>query len=984
MRIEDEAHEQLEISIDMKKIFVIAGIFLGIAFFGFLGYNYFLEPLLARKRTLDKIEKLEAASENIEIDILDRHLVSFLIRHINHEEPSNSNLLVFIHGYNGHPFATWGQTIEGLCQGPYEREDLAWLRQFDIMSLSYPTGLGHGRSIKGAASRFKQPFKSEAIGRGYQNIYIIAHSMGGLVVQRALLDEILGLDKHSQHNELPRLKAIIYIDTPHDGLTLRDENKTVKWFLAIESETSELKAGSAFRQKLHQDWTRAFAEYPEHARRYFQERAWIFESDETAQNLVVVKGQKYRHFPDAKEQTVSGTTHSGICKTSMEEFLNGKGYFHKFIVSLLGRHEFLTGFEKKPFGVSHSRDRKWIYIISQNDKDEEFSTIRRINAKTGKRDPTWESKVGASAHDFVEVESKDGLIGIVTDEGDVAEEGDSGLTLVDLETGKVIRRVQLGNSRPDDMDVHADRFVAVSDAETGHIWIYDAVEDIYSTYSEVTGDGTPYQIRGLQFIRNGTQLIACGDRGFGSPIARLFLYKLNDLSLEKLSEVRTGNTPAQVVFIEEKNFACVVSHKGDTILIHPLNTDEISHISDLIRLPASTRPADIATLEIGDEVLCLIACHDGTAKKMRWENGDPVIFSYEHGAGQSYGIGGDAEFNRVYVANDRDGIVTSIDLSSRQWVRQPPSTSLIIDTDPALGLVIDENPQDVDDSLAIVEAINSPKLNLIGITTVFGNSPPEKGAEIARKLVGLKKKAVEVVAGAAEKAPPEGKIPTNPAVDLMAKKLRTRKIIIAAIGPLTNVASLIQNYPDRCENIQQIVAVMGRSPGQEFYLGDRGPIRDFNFAMDPRAAEIVLTSGIPVVLVPFELTSTVTISQSDLDLIRDAETESSQYVFEGCKKWMTFWRENFPSDDGFHPWDSATIAYLTSQELFVPEVRGFRIRSVDGTAHGVGNAKTGKLSDSQRWLELSPDFPNGQIEYITHFRDGGGKEFVRQIVESVY
>jgi inosine-uridine nucleoside N-ribohydrolase len=154
--------------------------------------------------------------------------------------------------------------------------------------------------------------------------------------------------------------------------------------------------------------------------------------------------------------------------------------------------------------------------------------------------------------------------------------------------------------------------------------------------------------------------------------------------------------------------------------------------------------------------------------------------------------------------------------------------------------------------------------------------------------------------------------------------------------------------------------------------------------MDPRAAEIVLASGIPVVLVPFELTSTVTISQSDLDLIRDAETESSQYVFEGCKKWMTFWRENFPSDDGFHPWDSATIAYLTSRELFVPEVRGFRIRSVDGMAHGVGNAKTGKLSESQRWLELSPDFPNGQIEYITRFRNGGGKKFVRQIVESVY
>lgn len=654
----------------MKKILVIAGTCFGIAFFGFLGYSYFLEPLLERKRTLDRIEKLDVASENIEIDILDRHLVSFLVRHINHKGPSNSNLLVFIHGYNGHPFSTWGETIEGLCQGPYKRKDLAWLQQFDMMSLSYPTGLGHGRSIKGAVSRFKQPFKNEAIGRGYQNIYVIAHSMGGLVIQRAILDEILSLDKHSQTNELPRLKAIIYMDTPHDGLTLRDENATAKWLLALESETSELQAGSKFHQKLHEDWIRAFAEHPGHARRYFQERAWIFESDETAQNLVVVKGQKYRHFPDAKEQTVSGTTHSGICKTSMEEFLSGKGYFHKFIAPLLGRHEFLTGFAKRPFGVSHSRDRKWIYITSQNDKEEEYSTIRRINAKTGKRDPTWESKVGASAHDFVEVESKDGFLGIATDEGEVAEEGDSGLTFVDLETGKVIKRVRLGDSRPDDMDVHADHTVAISDAETGYIWIYDAVEDIYSTYREVTGDGTPYQIRGLQFIRNGTQLIACGDRGFGSPIARLFLYKLNGLSLEKISEVRTGNTPAQVVFIEQGNFACVVSHKGDAIVIHPVQPRDILHISDNVRLPASTRPSDIATLETDDEVLCLIACHDGTAKKMLWENGAPVIFSYEHAARQSYGIGGDAEFNRVYVANDRDGIVTSIDLSSRQWVRQ--------------------------------------------------------------------------------------------------------------------------------------------------------------------------------------------------------------------------------------------------------------------------------------------------------------------------
>ena len=72
-----------------------------------------------------------------------------------------------------------------------------------------------------------------------------------------------------------------------------------------------------------------------------------------------------------------------------------------------------------------------------------------------------------------------------------------------------------------------------------------------------------------------------------------------------------------------------------------------------------------------------------------------------------------------------------------------------IDTDPALGVVIDDLPRDVDDAYVIVEALNEPRVELAGISVGFGNAPVEDGVRVARELLSEKRSELPVHRGAA-------------------------------------------------------------------------------------------------------------------------------------------------------------------------------------------------------------------------------------------
>jgi pyrimidine-specific ribonucleoside hydrolase len=297
-------------------------------------------------------------------------------------------------------------------------------------------------------------------------------------------------------------------------------------------------------------------------------------------------------------------------------------------------------------------------------------------------------------------------------------------------------------------------------------------------------------------------------------------------------------------------------------------------------------------------------------------------------------------------------------------------TSLIIDTDVALGVHHEGRPRDIDDGFAMVEAINAPDLDLLGITTVYGNAPHEEVYRVAREIVTLKGSNTAVTPGAIEPLPQTGTLPPpNQAARYLIDALGQDKISIAAIGPLTNIALLVHHAPELIGNIEQLIVVAGRSQDTEFRIGDEGPVRDFNFENDVRAAQIVMDSGAPLVLAGFELTSQVCVTLDDLETIKLRNTASSDYFFKNSTAWCRYWTDTFPADTGFHPWDSATIAWLRHPEYFKHEQRGWRINDPD---------------PERAMLECDVGYSGAQVTYCTGFASGGAAAFVKDVVQTVY
>ena len=195
----------------------------------------------------------------------------------------------------------------------------------------------------------------------------------------------------------------------------------------------------------------------------------------------------------------------------------------------------------------------------------------------------------------------------------------------------------------------------------------------------------------------------------------------------------------------------------------------------------------------------------------------------------------------------------------------PEKRKIIIDTDPGQ-----------DDAVAILLALASPELEVLGITAVAGNVPLALTEKNARKICELAgKPKTKVFAGAirpllrqlvtAEEV--HGKTglngphlpePTMPledqhAVDFIVETLMQEasgSVTLCALGPLTNVALALIREPRIAPRIKEIV-LMG---GGFFEGGNVTPTAEFNIYVDPHAAEIVLKSGVPIVMMPLDVT----------------------------------------------------------------------------------------------------------------------------------
>jgi purine nucleosidase len=252
---------------------------------------------------------------------------------------------------------------------------------------------------------------------------------------------------------------------------------------------------------------------------------------------------------------------------------------------------------------------------------------------------------------------------------------------------------------------------------------------------------------------------------------------------------------------------------------------------------------------------------------------------------------------------------------------------IIIDTDPGQ-----------DDAVAILLALASPEeLQVLGITAVAGNVPlplTQKNARIICELAGkpqvpvfagcdapLKRKLVtaEHVHGKTGLDGPQMADPVMPlqdqhAVDFIIETLRreaAHTVTLCPLGPLTNIALAFQRAPDIVGRVQQIV-LMG---GAYFEVGNITPAAEFNIYVDPEAAEIVFASGVPLVVMPLDVTHKALTNRARVEAFRSLGNEAGRMVAEWTDFFERFDMQKYGSE-GAPLHDPCVIAYLIRPALF--------------------------------------------------------------------
>ena len=275
---------------------------------------------------------------------------------------------------------------------------------------------------------------------------------------------------------------------------------------------------------------------------------------------------------------------------------------------------------------------------------------------------------------------------------------------------------------------------------------------------------------------------------------------------------------------------------------------------------------------------------------------------------------------------------------------------IIIDTDPG-----------VDDSMAILFAFNSPELEIVGLTSIFGNVHTEQGTQNALRLVEFAgQPAVPVAPGAnvplvipleyvadfvhgadgmgnTNPPPPQGHALDKPAAQFIAEMVMNNpgEITLVPLGPLTNLALALALEPRLVDHVAGVV-LMG---GAATVNGNVTPAAEANIIHDPHAADVVFTARWPVTMVGLDVTMKTIMSQDYLASLKASRTGG--FIYDISRFYQTF-HEQYGLK-GIHTHDPSAVAYLIDPSLFKTERGAVRV-----ITEGIAMGQT-LMDRRQRW-----------------------------------
>ena len=227
-----------------------------------------------------------------------------------------------------------------------------------------------------------------------------------------------------------------------------------------------------------------------------------------------------------------------------------------------------------------------------------------------------------------------------------------------------------------------------------------------------------------------------------------------------------------------------------------------------------------------------------------------------------------------------------------------------------LKVIIDCDPG-IDDALALLLALASPELDIVGITTVSGNVPADMGARNARKVLGqaaredvpvyigemlpLKGTYVDAMDthgsdGLGESFLPEvpGGFPEKTAVQFLEEVLEKEEISILAPGPMTNLAKLFQKRPELIGQIPRLVSMGGNFRSH----GNCSPVAEYNYWCDPEAAkicyELYAKAGKKIEMVGLDVTRQIVLTPNIVSYMERLDKKTGGFVRKITGFYMDF------------------------------------------------------------------------------------------------
>ncbi len=254
---------------------------------------------------------------------------------------------------------------------------------------------------------------------------------------------------------------------------------------------------------------------------------------------------------------------------------------------------------------------------------------------------------------------------------------------------------------------------------------------------------------------------------------------------------------------------------------------------------------------------------------------------------------------------------------------------VIYDTDPG-----------VDDAMALVFEALHPDIELIGVTSVFGNATIDTTTRNACYLAGRFAPGVPVARGASAPLEIEPPLPlaaihgddglgnagssADGAVSPDARAAsrfiidsvlaHPAQVTIVAVGPLTNLALALAEDPSIASLVKQVI-VMGGAFGVGGVNGNVTPAAEANMFGDPHAADLVFGAAWPVTIVGLDVTHRVIMTTAYLASIRDRGGDPGRFIWDISRHYEAFHRDT-ENLAGIYVHDASAVAYLLAPELF--------------------------------------------------------------------